>query len=238
MKTVKQTLFAVVIMLVAIFMQSCESEHNTPQYFYITRCELVDKVVYIEWSNSKYADYYEVLYQCDDDNKPYNLEYYHNAKDDNSCIDDIYYNKEGFTKYWIVAHNDYGTYETSPQFVYYSAINSGGGSNGGDNGGNNGGSETTDEWVSVSATGYLPYWYCPTDGTTTPSTLQSTSNISAYRNTVTGAYKVTWAYKEYAAHKGYNKIKMDQEAHTTYNSVTGRWGSCTDYYYYEFTIYD
>lgn len=110
----------------------------------------------------------------------------------------------------------------------------GDGDNDGDNGG---GTQPTEEWVAVSASGYLPYWYCPTDGTTVPSIPQSTSDIRAYKNTLTGAYKVEWAYDTYAAHKGYNKIKLDQESHTTYNSITDRWGVCTDYYYFEFTIY-
>ncbi|MCQ2347000.1 MAG: DUF1566 domain-containing protein [Paludibacteraceae bacterium] len=112
------------------------------------------------------------------------------------------------------------------------------GNNNGDNSGDNGGgTPPTEEWVAVSASGYLPYWYCPTDRTTVPSVPQSTSDISAYRNTLTGAYKVKWAYEEYAAHKGYNKLKIDQESHTTYNSITDRWGVCTDYCYFEFTIY-
>ncbi len=105
---------------------------------------------------------------------------------------------------------------------------------GGDTGG---GTQPTEEWVAVSASGYLPYWYCPTDHTTTPSVPQSTSDIRAYKNTKTGAYKVEWAYSEYTAHKGYNKLKIGQESHTTYNSITNRWGVCTDYYYFEFTIY-
>lgn len=110
--------------------------------------------------------------------------------------------------------------------------------NNGDNDGDNGGgTQPTEEWVAVSASGYLPYWYCPTDGTTVPSIPQSTSDIRAYKNTLTGAYKVEWAYDTYAAHKGYNKIKLDQESHTTYNPITDRWGVCTDYYYFEFTIY-
>lgn len=110
-----------------------------------------------------------------------------------------------------------------------------------DGGGESGGGEPeqpTEEWVQVSASGYIPYWYCPSDGTTTPSTKQTSSHIDAYKNTSTGAYKVRWAYDEYAAHKGYNKIKLDQMSHTTYNSRTGMYGVCTDYFYYEFTIYE
>ncbi|MBR0196161.1 MAG: hypothetical protein IJQ32_07990 [Paludibacteraceae bacterium] len=110
-----------------------------------------------------------------------------------------------------------------------------------DGGGESGGGEPeqpTEEWVQVSASGYIPYWYCPSGGTTTPSTKQTSSHIDAYKNTSTGAYKVRWAYDEYAAHKGYNKIKLDQMSHTTYNSRTGMYGVCTDYFYYEFTIYE
>ena len=103
-------------------------------------------------------------------------------------------------------------------------INPGGG---GDQGGGDG-------WVSVNATGYAPYYYCPTTGTTTPSTKVATS-IRAYRNTSTGAYKVNWAGTDYPCNAGYNKLTLGTTSHTTTNSY-GNTVVCTDYYYLEFTI--
>ena len=91
-----------------------------------------------------------------------------------------------------------------------------------------------DGWVSVSATGYAPYYYCPTSKTTTPSTKVATT-INAYRNTSTGAYKVTWAGTDYACSAGYNKITLSSTAHTTTNSY-GKSIVCSDPYYLEFTI--
>ena len=109
----------------------------------------------------------------------------------------------------------------------------GGGGNGG-SGGNGGG--TTDEWEAISAPGYLPYYYCPTDRTTTPSYPRSTTH-TVYKNKNTGAYKITWAGVTYAAYRGSNKITIGRDYHTTYNTTIKRWMSCTDYYYLEFTIY-
>lgn len=112
----------------------------------------------------------------------------------------------------------------------------GGGGNGG-NGGNGGsGGGTTDEWEAISAPGYLPYYYCPTDRTTTPSYPRSTTH-TVYKNKNTGAYKITWAGVTYAAYRGSNKITIGRDSHTTYNATIKRWMPCTDYYYLEFTIY-
>ncbi len=101
-------------------------------------------------------------------------------------------------------------------------------------GGNNSGQEETEEWVAVETDGYLPYWYCPTDHTS--GTKHRTSTISAFKNTVTGRYKVKWAYKEYPAVRGYNKITIDTDYHTVYNSTYGFWSSCMDYFYLEVNI--
>lgn len=95
-----------------------------------------------------------------------------------------------------------------------------------------------DDWVKVRASGYLPYWYCPTTGKTTPSTLKTDNDVTAYKNTITKAYKIRWAYKEYPAHKGYNKIIMDKMYHSVYDSQFNFWKQCCDYFYYEVTIYD
>lgn len=103
-----------------------------------------------------------------------------------------------------------------------------GGSGGGDTPGGDG-------WVSVSVSGYAPYYYCPTTGTTTPSTKVVTSNIRAYRHSSTGAYKVNWAGTDYACSSGYNKLKIGSQSHTATNSL-GRTIVCTDSYYLEFTI--
>ena len=98
-----------------------------------------------------------------------------------------------------------------------------------------GGGQGGDGWVSVSASGYAPYYYCPTTGTTTPSTKVVTSNIRAYKNTSTGAYKVNWAGTDYPCSAGYNKLKIGSQSHTTTN-VYGNTVVCTDSYYLEFTI--
>lgn len=118
--------------------------------------------------------------------------------------------------------------------------NGSGGSSGDDSGDDSGGSGGGDGWVPVSATGYLPYWYCPTDGDYTPSNPYShpDRNVEAYKNTSTGRYKVVYSGKEYSAHRGKNKVTIDRQYHSTYNSRYGYWGSCTDYCYYEFTIND
>ena len=101
-------------------------------------------------------------------------------------------------------------------------------------GGNNSGQEEIEEWVAVKTDGYLPYWYCPTDHTS--GTKHRTSTIEAFKNTVTGRYKVKWAYKEYPAVRGYNKITIDTDYHTVYNSTYGYWSSCMDYFYLEVNI--
>ncbi|MBQ8455838.1 MAG: hypothetical protein IJ537_10970 [Bacteroidaceae bacterium] len=98
-----------------------------------------------------------------------------------------------------------------------------------------GGSGGGDGWVSVNATGYAPYYYCPTTGTTTPSVKVSTSAIRAYRNSSTGAYKVNWAGTDYPCSAGYNKLNIGKQSHTTTNSY-GNTIVCTDIYYLEFTI--
>ena len=98
-----------------------------------------------------------------------------------------------------------------------------------------GGQGGGDGWVSVSATGYAPYYYCPTTGTTTPSVKVATSSIRAYRNSSTGAYKVNWAGTDYPCNSGYNKLTIGTQSHTATNSY-GNTVVCTDYYYLEFTI--
>jgi hypothetical protein len=97
-----------------------------------------------------------------------------------------------------------------------------------------GGDEGGNGWVSVNATGYAPYYYCPTTGTTTPSVKVATT-IRAYRNTSTGAYKVNWAGTDYSCSAGYNKLTIGTNSHTTQNAY-GNTIVCTDYYYLEFTI--
>ncbi len=104
---------------------------------------------------------------------------------------------------------------------------------GGDIGG--GGQGGGDGWVSVNATGYAPYYYCPTTGTTTPSVKVATSSIRAYRNSSTWAYKVNWAGTDYPCSAGYNKLNIGKQSHTTTNSY-GNTIVCTDIYYLEFTI--
>ncbi len=123
----------------------------------------------------------------------------------------------------------------SQELDYYKYSSSGGNENDGSGGSNN---EPTEEWVKVSADGYMPYWYCPTGNLSISSTKRYTSNIDAYKNTKTGAYKVRWAGAEYTAHKGNNKITLDTDPHSVYNERYEYWSSHTDYYYYEFTIYD
>lgn len=108
------------------------------------------------------------------------------------------------------------------------------GNNGG--GGDNNGDKDKD-WVKVSASGYLPYWYCPTTGKTTPSTLRIDNYVDAFKNTITKAYKIRWV-KDYPAHKGYNKITMDKMYHSVYDSQFKYWKQCCDYYYYEVTIHE
>lgn len=106
---------------------------------------------------------------------------------------------------------------------------------------NGGGGDNNDDkdkdWVKVSASGYLPYWYCPTTGKTTPSTLKVDNFVDAFKNTITKAYKIRWV-KDYPAHKGYNKITMDKMYHSVYDSQFKYWKQCCDYFYYEVTIHE
>lgn len=101
-----------------------------------------------------------------------------------------------------------------------------------------GGSTTEDDgWVSVTASGYAPYYYCPTDRTTTPSRKVPTSNLRAYKNKSTGAYKINWGGRDYPCHRGFNKLTLETHSHTTQNAF-GKIIVCTDYLYFEFTISD
>ena len=104
---------------------------------------------------------------------------------------------------------------------------------------NSGGGSTTEDdgWVSVTASGYAPYYYCPTDRTTTPSRKVPTSNLRAYKNKSTGAYKVNWGGRDYPCHRGFNKLTLGTYSHTTQNAF-GKIIVCTDYQYFEFTISD
>lgn len=106
----------------------------------------------------------------------------------------------------------------------------------GEVGGGTGG-ETGDGWTSVSASGYAPYYYCPTTKKTTPATKVVASNIRAYKNTSTNAYKVNLGGKDYACSRGYNKLTIGTQAHTTQNAY-GNSVVCKDYQYFEFTISD
>lgn len=111
----------------------------------------------------------------------------------------------------------------------------GGGSNNGNNGGNGGSTSEPlgADWEQFEASGYLPYWYCPSTGEKTPAVPSKTA-ITAYRNKSTGAYKVRWASKYYNASKGYNKITIDKEYHSVYKY--NNWVSCLDYCYLEVTL--
>lgn len=102
------------------------------------------------------------------------------------------------------------------------------------NPGGGGGQDGGDGWVSVNATGYAPYYYCPTTKTTSPATKVATT-IRAFRNTSTGSYKVNWAGTDYPCSAGYNKLQIGTNSHVTQNSL-GTTIVCTDYYYLEFTI--
>ncbi len=109
-----------------------------------------------------------------------------------------------------------------------------GGSGGGGEGGGEGGSLGAD-WTQMSASGYAPYYYCPTTGKTTPATKRSTT-ITVYRNVNTGAYKAKWASKYYDAQYGYNRIKIDEDIHTAYKNGSKYPITCYDPYYLEFII--
>lgn len=111
----------------------------------------------------------------------------------------------------------------------------------GSGGGSGGGSSNEEstlgpEWVKGTAPGYLPYYYCPDTGKTTPANPVK-ADITVYRNSNTGAYKAAYAGKLYTAKKGYNKITMESEAHSVYDSVYKYWKTCIDKRYLEFTIY-
>ncbi len=110
--------------------------------------------------------------------------------------------------------------------------------NGDDNSDGNNDETPTNEWVRVSASGYAPYSYCPTTGKTFPSRIIEDPDVEAYKNTSTNEYKVVYVKKEYSAHKGYNKIRMSESAHSEYNSQYKYWFTCIDPEYYEFTIYE
>ncbi len=124
--------------------------------------------------------------------------------------------------------------------VVQNGMPSSGGSTGGGTGGGTGGSTggtTESEWVRVNdSPGKMPYWYCPTDGETIPANPPS-KNYTTYKNTRTGAYKIEYAYDEYTVKKGYNKITINTEAHSVYDSKYGFWKSCIDKCYIECTVY-
>lgn len=135
-------------------------------------------------------------------------------------------------------NSHHGTIEYSKPAGYDAIYEDGSpyyGSSGGGTDSGTGSGSSTEEWVKVRATGYQPYWYCPTDG---PSTKYTNNDIRAYKNTRTGAYKVKYGYKEYTATKGYNKITIDEMYHSVYNSKYGYWSSCRDCNYFEFTIWE
>lgn len=113
---------------------------------------------------------------------------------------------------------------------------SGSGGGGGTGGGSNEESSLGPEWVKGTAPGYLPYYYCPNTGETTPANPRS-ADITIYRNKNTGAYKAAYAGKLYNAKYGYNKITMETEAHSVYDSVYKYWKTCIDKLILEFTIY-
>jgi hypothetical protein len=113
---------------------------------------------------------------------------------------------------------------------------SGSGGGGGTGGGSSEESSLGPEWVKGKAPGYLPYYYCPDTGETTPANPRS-ADITVYRNKNTGAYKAAYAGKLYNAKKGYNKITMETEAHSVYDSVYKYWKTCIDKLILEFTIY-
>lgn len=160
------------------------------------------------------------------------------------------YAKEGYTAMCLLWANsqNYGSDRTGYIYItvkvkdeYFSHTitvnqkgpNGSGGSSGG------GGSEESSlgpEWVKGSAPGYLPYYYCPNTGRTTPSNPVST-NITIYRNSNTGSYKASYAGKLYNAKYGYNKITMESEAHSIYDNIYNYWKTCLDKRYLEFTIY-
>ena len=228
--------------LVMLMLSSCDNQyclvcgdhggssyHNSPGYFYISKCEQSGSNIVLEWTSSDYANYYSVEYEGPDE---YSYSVVSYSVYGTSYT--YYYPDDGFCMFRVTAHNDYGEYSATNSCTYSSGSSGGGG---GSSGG--GGGTTTEEWVKVRATGYTPYWYCPTDGTTIPSVKRTDNDIRAYKNSYTGAYKVNWAGKEYTAHYGYNRITMDTEYHSVYNSsYGGYWTSCCDYYYYEFTIYE
>lgn len=161
--------------------------------------------------------------------------------------DSYYFQSDG---YWKPDGIIYVIGETEPQYVDFvldgntgggdnpgGGDTPGGGNNGGDNtgGGNNGGN-VQDEWESFDAPGILPYWYCPSDGTTIPSNPPRTT-YRAFRNKNTGAYKIIYASDEYRVNKGYNKITIDQEYHSVWvSNYGGFWKTCIDYCYLEVTI--
>ncbi len=118
-----------------------------------------------------------------------------------------------------------------------SGDNTGGSTGGGSSSGGDGGATPESEWVQVSdSPGKMPYWYCPTDGETIPAHPLS-KNYTTYKNTRTGAYKIKYGYDEYTVKKGYNKISIDTESHSVYDSKYGFWKSCLDRYYIECTVY-
>lgn len=113
---------------------------------------------------------------------------------------------------------------------------SGSGSGDGTGGGSNEEANLGPDWVKGTAPGYLPYYYCPNTGKTTPANPRS-ADITIYRNKNTGAYKAAYAGKLYNAKKGYNKITMETESHSVYDSVYKYWKTCIDKLILEFTIY-
>lgn len=130
---------------------------------------------------------------------------------------------------YITVHNIKGeSYSHTLTVTQYGPNGSGGGGNDEDTLG--------PEWVKGTAHGYAPYYYCSNTGRTTPANPVSTS-ITIYRNSNTGAYKAAYAGKLYNAQKGYNKITMESEAHSIYDSTYKYWKTCIDKRYLEFTIY-
>ena len=133
---------------------------------------------------------------------------------------------------YITVHNIKGeSYSHTLTVTQYGPNGSGGGG-----GGSNDEDTLGPEWVKGTAHGYAPYYYCSNTGRTTPANPVSTS-ITIYRNSNTSAYKAAYAGKLYNAQKGYNKITMESEAHSIYDSTYKYWKTCIDKRYLEFTIY-
>ena len=93
--------------------EPAQVDPRAPGAFAITRCELVNGKIEVEWSSAANADYYELWYRLNSGNA-FTLgggQLQTTGYTDGAPL-------SGTNVYWVVAHNDYGTSRTESKSVY------------------------------------------------------------------------------------------------------------------------